>query len=111
MQLVDAWKASDGKLFLDPEECKEYEFELTWIPLVVEFLESPFNKYNQGTSGVIARNSIIAWERFQEARQLLAQAEAVYQDPPEEEAVCQIQESFGSTIKLFPEGPLNPQAS
>jgi hypothetical protein len=68
MQRVAAYRAQDGKLFEKPEECLEYEFELTWVPLIAEFLQSSFNKYTQGTTLSIARNVIVAWERFQEKR-------------------------------------------
>jgi hypothetical protein len=68
MERVAAYRAQDGKLFETPEDCLEYEFEITWTPQIVEFLQSPLNKYTQGTTLSIARNVIVAWERFKEKR-------------------------------------------
>jgi hypothetical protein len=104
MQRIEAWQASDGKLFTNPDECKDYEFELTWIPLINEFLASAFNKYNQGNAGSIAKNAIIAWERFQGAR--------IPQPIPEGAEECSGQTAADhSSDDLFPEGPLNPMFS
>jgi hypothetical protein len=70
MQRIAAYQAQDGKLFQTPEECLEYEFELKWLPMICEFMQSCFNKYSQGTAMTIAKNVIVAWQRFQVSKDL-----------------------------------------
>jgi hypothetical protein len=65
MEQINAYKASDGRLFETADQCQEHEVSLLWRVRIDEFMQSPLCPYRAGTAqaGMMGR-MIIAWENF-----------------------------------------------
>ena len=59
MELVNAWQASDGKLFVEYKECQEHELE----PIIDDFLRSNYDTINEGNFN-LRKKQILEWERY-----------------------------------------------
>lgn len=61
MEIIKAFKTSDGTLFDDSRLAERHEMFLKKDMVVEEYLDGDLNPYT-GSQRVIARNSIINWE-------------------------------------------------
>ena len=64
MEKVEAYKASDGQLFNNADNCKEHEVSLEWRERVEEYMNSDYCRYKRNTHSSMCRSVIVSWEQF-----------------------------------------------
>jgi len=64
MEQVTAFKASDGALFSNSDDCQGYEISLLWRSRIDEFTASGLNPYSSGIQSGMCKKIIVSWERF-----------------------------------------------
>jgi hypothetical protein len=64
MEMVSAFLAKDGKLFVSELECKKYESNLKWMEEIAKFWATEHCPYNKGPQVKVMENSIVAWEAY-----------------------------------------------
>ena len=66
METIQAFKASDGSVYLTQEACKEHEYALEWDGRIDKFIASDLCPYKAGPQLAIVKRSIVAWEKYGE---------------------------------------------
>ena len=64
---INAFRASDGKLFNTLAEALEWEDEKVWAEKVAQFFASGTAPYAEGTYSSMSKKIIVAWERYKVA--------------------------------------------
>ena len=70
METVQAFKASDGKLYETLLYCQEHEISLRWRKKIDEYIASPYCQYQKSVHKNMCSNMIIGWEQFKTKTQL-----------------------------------------
>lgn len=64
MQKVEAFKTTDGEIFMDASKAAQHQASLDNQSSINEFLKSDFNSYKKGASLSISITAIQRWEYF-----------------------------------------------
>ena len=65
---VEAYRASNGRLFETAQECRIHETALIWRTCINQFVESDFCPCQRGTTQEwMVHKVIVGWEQFKEA--------------------------------------------